>query len=88
MSSKAVLDIVQEGQIGLTIRTMETLCLHKKLITNNKDIVNYDFYNKNNIFIIGVDSFDDLKLFINTRVGKVDKKILSKYNFVDWVNSF
>ncbi|WP_024293401.1 hypothetical protein [Lacrimispora indolis] len=88
LSSKAVLDIVQDGQIGLTIRTMETICFEKKLITNNKDIMNYDFYNSNNIFVIGVDSLDNLTSFINTPFEKINEEIIRKYNFVDWVKSF
>lgn len=88
LSSKAVLDIVQDGQIGLTIRTMETICFEKKLITNNKDIVNYDFYDSNNIFVIGVDRLDKLGTFINTPFKKISEEIIREYNFVDWIKSF
>ena len=42
--SKTILDFVAPGQSGLTLRTMESLFLEKKLITNNQDIKNYDFY--------------------------------------------
>jgi hypothetical protein len=88
LSSKAVLDIVQDGQIGLTIRTMETICFEKKLITNNKDIMNYNFYDSNNIFVIGVDSLDNLATFINTPFKKISEELIREYNFVDWVKSF
>lgn len=88
LSSKAVLDIVQDGQIGLTIRTMETICFEKKLITNNKDIMNYNFYDNNNIFVIGVDSLDNLATFINTPFKKISEELIREYNFVDWVKSF
>lgn len=88
LRSKAVLDIVQDGQIGLTIRTMEAICYGKKLITNNIDIVNYDFYNKNNIFVIGIDDIDDLQKFIQLPFISISKEILKKYNFVDWVKNF
>lgn len=88
LSSKAVLDIVQDGQIGLTIRTMETICFEKKLITNNKDIMNYNFYDSNNIFVIGVDSLDNLATFINTPFEKISEELIREYNFVDWVKSF
>lgn len=86
-ASRAVLDIVQEGQIGLTIRTMETICYEKKLITNNKDIINYSFYNKNNIFVIGRDHMEDLDKFISTPFVPMKKEIIAEYNFVDWVKS-
>lgn len=86
--SKAVLDIVQDGQIGLTIRTMETICYGKKLITNNLDIINYDFYNKNNIFVIGIDDINTLEQFIKLPFVPIPSEVLKKYNFVDWIKSF
>lgn len=88
LSSKAVLDIVQNGQIGLTIRSLEALCYEKKLITNNQDILTYNFYNKNNIFILGIDDINTLITFINTPFVKIDKEIIRQYNFVDWIQSF
>ena len=87
-SSKAVLDIVQDGQVGLTIRTMETICYRKKLITNNTDVINYDFYNPDNIFVIGKDDINDLNEFINRPFIDIPDEILIRYNFCDWVKSF
>lgn len=46
-----VLDIPSPLQEGLTMRTMETLSLNKKLITTNPNIQNEPFYN-DNIFLI------------------------------------
>lgn len=51
-NSKAVLDIQSPTQSGLTMRTMETLSLGKKLITTNANIKKEQFYNRNNIYII------------------------------------
>lgn len=50
--SKAVLDVQHPKQSGLTIRTIEMLGMKKKLVTTNQDIINYDFYNPNNICVI------------------------------------
>ena len=50
--SKAVLDIQKPFQNGLTMRTFEVLASGRKLITTNEDIVNYLFYNPENILII------------------------------------
>ena len=49
---KVVIDIQHPKQVGLTMRTIEMLGLRKKLITTNKDIKNYDFYNEDNICVI------------------------------------
>lgn len=55
--SKVIIDCQMKNQIGLTIRTFEALHLGKKLITSNKNIMNYDFYTPNNIYI--VDNLDE-----------------------------
>ena len=64
--SKAILHLKDGAQKGITIRIQESL-LHKvKLITDDEDIINYDFYNKNNIFIIGKDDLKDLRSFLDS----------------------
>jgi hypothetical protein len=51
-SSLVLVDIQKENQYGLSFRIFEALVYKRKLITNNQDIVAYDFYNENNIFVI------------------------------------
>ncbi len=50
--SKVVAEINYGNQTGLTLRSLEAVASQTKLITTNKDIKNYDFYNENNIYII------------------------------------
>lgn len=50
--SRAVVDSPQAGQSGLTIRTLETLGAHRKLITANADVYNYNFYRSENVAVI------------------------------------
>ena len=57
-NSKCIVDFVKEGTCGLTLRIFEGMFFQKKIITNNKNIVEYDFYNSNNIFIIGIDEIN------------------------------
>lgn len=82
--SKAILDYVQEGQIGLTQRPMEAIFHSKKLITNDKNIIEYDFYNKNNIFILGYDDIENIYEFLNSPYIPIDKKIIGRYDFSNW----
>ena len=84
--TKSIVDIVATNQTGLTLRCLESMFLQKKLITNNKDIVNYDFYNPNNIFIIGKDDMAHIKEFIHSKYMEIDKKIKEKYEFESWLN--
>lgn len=52
LKSRAVLDLAHEAQQGLTMRTMETLGIRRKLVTNNKYLADYEFYNENNAIIM------------------------------------
>lgn len=82
--SKAILDINHSNQTGFTLRVLEALFFNKKLITNNFDIVNYDFFNKNNIHVIRKDT----KLnnnFFKSNYQKIDNIILEKYTFDYWL---
>lgn len=43
--SKCIIEIMQHGQSGATLRYFEAVCMNKKLLTNNPNIVNFPFYN-------------------------------------------
>lgn len=81
-NSRVVLDLKYKKQRGLTLRCYEAIATETKIITDNEDIVNYDFYNKNNIKIIK--SIEDVKKipleFFKTPAEKIDKKIKEKYS--------
>ena len=84
--SNSVLDIVQDGQVGMTLRPIEAGFLKKKLITNSKEILNAFYYNSSNIFVIGHDDFESLPMFLNT-----EYKDVFDYNFFDiesWLERF
>lgn len=84
--SKAILELMQENQTGHTLRTMESLFLSKKLITNNKSIASYNFYKKENIFILGVDDLSKLKDFLEAPYQQLDPSIVTQYDFANWIN--
>ena len=88
MKSRVVLDVTEPGQVGLTIRALETIRYKRKIITNNADIKNYDFYNENNIFVFGVDDLETLPNFIKSSYIDIAPSVLEKYNFSDWVKKF
>ncbi len=52
IETRAILDLTQEHQQGLTMRTLETVGVKKKLVTNNSYITEYDFYNDNDYAIM------------------------------------
>lgn len=81
MESKAILDLYQEGQDGLTFRPIEAMMLKKKLITNLLDIDTYDFYRKENVFIIGKDNLAQLPEFLDSSYQDIPDKIIENYTF-------
>lgn len=83
--AQVIVDINHEGQSGLTQRAIECIFIEKKLITDNKDIVNYDFYDKNNIYIIQNNSFKGLSDFLKKPYKKLDSKILTRYKLSSWL---
>ena len=86
--SKAILDYVQEGQRGLTLRPLECLFHRKKLITNDPSIKSRDFYNKDNIFVLGSDDMSKVKEFLDSPFVRLPSDIENKYDVESWVNRF
>ena len=86
--SNCILDVTNEGQTGLTLRFMEALFLSKKLITNNKDVLSYPFYNQHNIFILGYDPLEKLGEFLTQEYHPIKKEIILYYDFDNWVKRF
>ena len=85
---KVILDVVSQNQSGLTLRPLESIFYKKKLITNDKSIVNRDFYNKNNIHVFGVDDFTKLSEFIFSPYVELPRNILKRYDFDSWLLRF
>lgn len=83
--SRSIVDIQHPKQTGLTMRTVEMLGMKKKLITTNTDIVNYDFYNPNNILIIDREKPKIDFVFLNTSYQNVDEHIYEKYSIECWI---
>ena len=86
--SNAILDYVQVGQTGMSIRPLEALFFNKKLITNNLEIINEDFYNKNNIFVIGKDSIEGIRDFLERPYIEISASIKDRYDFKNWIKEF
>lgn len=86
--TRAIVDITPKGQSGLTIRPMESIFLQKKLITTDIDIVNQDFYHRQNIFIVGKDNDAHLKEFIESPYKPIADDVKLQYDFDRWLQRF
>lgn len=87
-NSSALLDIHRDRQDGLSFRVFESLGLHKKLITTNQDIKNYDFYNPHNILVIDANNPTFDVSFFETPYQEVPMPILEKYTVDNWTADF
>ena len=83
--SRVVIDIQHPSQIGLTMRTIEMIGARRKLITTNPDIVNYDFYNPNNICVIDRVNIKLDPGFFHTNMVPLDNAIYEKYSIDGWI---
>ncbi|ASY76566.1 hypothetical protein [Pectobacterium polaris] len=97
MSSKDVLDIIgkshcvvdipHSAQRGLTMRTIEMLGAGKKIITTNKNIEEYDFFLKDNIYIWDDENTDGLHDFLLKDYRQLPLDIYTKYSLRSWLVS-
>lgn len=58
-NSNSILEIMQNGGSGYTLRTCEAIVLNKKLITNNREVVNEPFFKGN---VIHFDEPEDIDI--------------------------
>lgn len=86
--SDAVLEIVREGQVGPTLRTMEAVYFQKKLITNNEAIKDEEFYNEKRIFLYTERPLSELKDFLSDNFVSYEEELLDKYDIKQWIENF
>lgn len=79
-----LIEIVQKGQEGLTMRTMESLFYEKKLLTNNVNILKYEFYDHANIFVLGIDNLDYLKDWLSIPYNSSVSRFCKDYSVKAW----
>lgn len=84
--SKILVDIQRENQYGLSFRVFEALGYRKKIITNNHDIVNYDFYDKNNIWVVSETNYEIPTAFFETDYSEIKPEVLNKYMLSSWIS--
>ena len=87
LQSKIILDIPMAHQNGLSMRTFECLGYHKKIITTNKNVLNYDFYKEENIYYYDGEHIDFNNKFFTSEYVEIDEEILRKYSLDTWIKT-
>lgn len=85
--SRCLVEVVQDGQSGLTLRPLEAMALGKKLLTNNTAIKYSPLYNPQNVFIVGDRAWEELPGFLSMPTDfPLDVK--AAYDVSAWLCSF
>ena len=84
--SKILIDLKREEHDGLSLRFFEAMNYNNKIITNNRSVAKYDFYNPNNIFITDFKNLEGLESFIQKPFVKISDEIINQYDFKYWIN--
>lgn len=85
-ASACILDVEHPKQTGLTMRTLETLGASKKLVTTNKSVLEYDFFDSRNICVINRSTPVIPPEFLSTPYHPVDPDIYSRYKLEGWMD--
>lgn len=84
--TRCAIDVNHPGQNGLTMRTIEIFGLQRKLVTTNKDITKYDFYNPVNQILIDKENLQiDMEL-IRKPYEFANRMLYEKYSVDYWVD--
>lgn len=83
--SRIIIDIQHPNQTGLTMRTIEMIGMKKKIITTNKDIVNYDFYDSRNIYVLDRNNPSIELTSLQGDFHENNTLIYEKYSLRQWI---
>lgn len=85
--SRVLLDIAQPKQEGLSFRIFEAMKLEKKIITTNRSVTTYDFYDPKNIFVWGNENTIPPRAFFTAPYSPLPVEIFDKYSLQKWIST-
>ncbi|WP_324756994.1 hypothetical protein AB3466_20460 [Sphingobacterium thalpophilum] len=84
--SRAIIDLMREGQEGLSFRVFEAMALEKKIITDNPTIRTYDFYVPDNVLVLDHDVSNIELNFFNIPYSRLSDYIYRGYSLDSWIS--
>lgn len=84
--SLAIVDIEHPQQRGLTMRTFETMGAHKKLVTTNAQVRDYEFFNKDNICVVDRAFPQIPNAFLDSPFMPLLPEVYRRYSIEGWVD--
>jgi hypothetical protein len=85
-SSRSVVDIEHPRQRGLTMRSIETLLIGRKLITTNVEIKNSDLFDESRVYVIDRKNPSIPREFINSPFLQIPQEIRARYYIKNWLS--
>ena len=86
MRAYTVFDINPSYNNGLSFRFFEALYYETKIITTNKNVLEYDFYNTNNVFVYNNDTTsEEINAFLKLPFVKMNDSVIEKYRVDNWI---
>ena len=87
MRGKCILEILQKGQVGMTIRPLEAIFMKKKLMTNDKNILSSPIYHPDNVYVLGHDK-RSLRDFLLADYHELPQETINQYDVHHWIKQF
>ncbi len=88
VDTKAILNIVPEGQTSITQREMEAAFDGVKCITNNEGIKDFELYDDSIYYFLDEDSNIDITAFLQSKTKTFDYDTLELYDFKNRIHRF
>ena len=83
--SDIVVDYTHPGQSGFTMRTCEAIGHRCKLVTNNKLVVDSDFYRESNVYVYDLDNFKVPDSFLESLYEDLPVEVYERYSIENWL---
>ena len=87
LKSRSQLDYLQQGQSGISLRTLECMHYGVKLVTNNPEIERYDIYHPDSVFLLGKRPLEELPAFLKTPFAPPAPAVWEQYTIEYWIKS-
>lgn len=85
--ARCLIEIVQPGQHGCTLRAMEALFFGKKLITDNPSVEQEAFYRPENVYRLGREE-RSLRTFLDEPMVAVPSGVIDRHDITRWIDTF
>lgn len=87
-NTQCLLELMQENQVGFTLRTVEAMFFNKKLVTNNPYVKTCDFYDPRNIYVIGKETRSLVDFIKKEPPAAWTRETVYSYSFEHWLQNF